>query len=304
MNQIVENNARKLLRQLFSQGFQLKKVPSPTSDIFVAEFLDDTPPAIIKIPRAVNEEALREQRILDSLEGTGIPVPQVLYTQENYPAGNMVYTISRYVKGPSLREVIKWNDDRTHTIFTQIGRLAGQLARLPLNLVPDAFGPQEVQDNELQWWENQLDFISRHRGTTRLLEQIYHAARGIMLNLPLVFGHRDGVQVVTDGSKVFLIDVGSAGANWPDADFARLLYGNMVWHGGDEFRVWREAVQAAYLDHRELSDADVERILILMSYYALRDAAMHASTGKSTHVDRLYVLAEYILHEARRWFRR
>ena len=94
MNQIVENTARKLLRQLYSQGFQLRGINSPTSDIFVAEFLDDTPPVLMKIPRAVNEEALREQRILDSLEGTGIPVPQVLYTQENFPAGGMVYITS------------------------------------------------------------------------------------------------------------------------------------------------------------------------------------------------------------------
>lgn len=304
MNQIVESTARKLLRQLYNQGFQLKRIPSPTSDVFVAEFLDDTPPVILKFPRAVNEEALREQRILDSLEGTGIPVPQVMFTQENYEAGNMVYTISRYIKGPDIREVIRWNDERTTAIFTQVGRLAAQLARLPLNLVPDAFTPNDVQENELQWWENQQEFISRHRGTTKLLEQIYHAARGLMLNLPTVFGHRDGVQVVTDGSRVFLIDVGSAGANWPDADFARMLYGNMVWHGGDQFRVWREAAQSAYLERRELTDADVERILILMSFYAMRDAAMQAATGKSTHVDRLYVLAEYILHESRRWFRR
>ena len=304
MNQIVENTARKLLRQLYNQGFQLRGINSPTSEIFVAEFLDDSPPVIMKIPRAVNEEALREQRILDSLEGTGIPVPQVLYTQENFPAGNLVYTISRYIKGPDIREVIKWNDDRTHAIFTQIGKLTGQLARLPLNLIPDGFSPQEVQENELQWWENQLEFVSRHRGTTRLLDQIYHAARGIMLSLPQAFGHRDGVQAVTDGTKVYVIDVGSAGANWADADFARMLYGNMVWHGGDQFRIWREAAQAAYLEHRELSDADVERILILMSYYAMRDAATHASTGRSTHVDRLYVLAEFILHESRRWFRR
>ena len=304
MNQIVENTTRKLLRQLYSQGFQLRKIPSPTSEIFITEFLDDTPPVIIKIPRAVNEEALREQRILDSLEGTGIPVPKILYTQENYSAGGMVYTISNYIKGPDLREVIKWNDERTHIVFTQIGKLAAQLARLPMNLVPDAITPQETQDAELQWWENQLDFVSRHRGTTKILEQIYHAARGIMLNLPLVFGHRDGVQVVTDGSKVYLIDVGSAGANWPDADFARLLYGNMVWHGGDQYRVWREAAQAAYLSGREFTDADVERILILMSYYAMRDAATHTASGRTTHVDRLYVLAEYILHESRRWFKR
>ncbi len=304
MNQIVENTARKLLRQLYTQGFQLRRVPSPTSDIFVAEFLDETPPVIVKIPRAVNQEALREQRILDSLEGTGIPVPQVFYTQENVPAGNMVYTVSRYVKGPDVREVIKWNDERTHTVFTQVGKLAAQLARLPMNLVPDAITPIETQEAELQWWENQLDFISRHRGTTKLLEQIYHAARGIMLTLPPVFGHRDGVQFVTDGTRVYLIDVGSAGANWPDADFARMLYGNMVWHGGDQARVWREAAQGAYLGDRDFSDADVERILILMSFYAMRDAAIHASTGRTTHVDRLYVLAEYILHEARRWFRR
>jgi hypothetical protein len=228
----------------------------------------------------------------------------VLCTQENHPVGSLVYTVFRYIRGPSIREVVSWNDERTQRTFAQIGELTLQLSRVSLPLVPDALSPDEVQAQELQWWEDNNAWIARHRGTTRLLEYIWHAARGILLVPPTVFGHRDGVQCVTDGTKVHLIDAGSAGANWPDADYARLIYGGYAWYGGEEFKVWRETAQQAYFEGRTPSDADVERVLILMAYYAIREAAIYAGSNRGRHVDYMYHLAELFLVEGKKWFGR
>lgn len=302
MSQSLETNIKILIRKLFGSGFQLRPVPSETSTIFIAEFGENKDSLVIKLARDATSELQREQRILDELDALQIPVPTVLYTQENHPFNNRLYTITRYIPGPDMDQVIRWNDQRTHRIFTQIALVTRQLTTVSLEQIPDAFPPEQIQADELQWWEDNLEIIARNRNTTRLLEQVYHAARGIMLNLPSVFGHRDGVQCVTDGEKVFLVDVGAAGANWPDADFARALYACCAWHHGLDFPVWREALQTAYLEGRDLNDADAERIIIFMVYYALRDAAHYASIGKNNRVNRLFNLAEFLLMESRKWF--
>ncbi|GEM_PF-6016208 len=304
MTKIVQNTARKILEELYSANFQLHPLQSATSDVFLTEFHDGSEPVLIKIPRATNEEAIREQRVVDALESIHIPVPPVLCTQENKPVGSLVYTVFRYIRGPSIREVVAWNDERTQRTFAQIGELALQLSRVSPAMVPEALTAEEVQAQELQWWEDHNPWIARHRGTTRLLEYIWHAARGILLVPPTVFGHRDGVQVVSDGARVHLIDAGSAGANWPDADYARLIYGGYAWYGGEEHKVWREATQQAYFEGRTPTDADVERILILMAFYAIREAAIYSSTDRNRHVDYMYHLAEMFLVEGKKWFGR
>ena len=304
MDVATENTARKIVRKLFTGGFQLRPLPSQTSIVLGVDFTDGREGVVLKIPTNNEQEILREQRILDAMDSADIPVPQVLYTQENNPVDESVYTIMRRITGPSLHDVIHNDDQQTEAIFTKIGDLTARLAALDPTCIPDALHLQRTQADELNWWETHLDFITRHRLTTSPLDHIYHAARGIMLAPPTAFGHRDGVQVVTDGSNVFLVDVGSAGMNWPDADFARLLYAGVAWYDGAMQRVWREAVQEAYLQNRDLSDADVERILIFMIYYALRDAAQYAVSGKTSHVEDQYQIADYFLKSAREWFGR
>ena len=304
MTRIVQNTARKILEELYSVSFQLHPLQSATCDVFLTEFHDGSEPVLIKIPRATTEEAIREQRVVDALESIHIPVPSVICTQENKPVGSLVYTIFRYIRGPAIQDIIAWDDQRTQRTFTQIGELALQLSRVNLAMVPEALRPEEVQAQELQWWEDYNPWVSRHRETKRLLEYIWHAARGILLVPPTVFGHRDGVQVVSDGASVRLIDAGAAGANWPDADYARLIFGGYAWHGGQPFKVWREAAHRAYFEGRTPTDADVERILILMAYYAIREAAVNADKDRSRHVDQMYDLAQMFLSDGKQWFGR
>lgn len=304
MNLTPENTARNVLRHLYPDSFQLRRIASDTKDVFLAEFAGGGEQVLIKMPRGQNPEFVREQRILDQLESAGIAVPPILYTQENRPFGELIYTIQHYVKGPTIAQVMKWDDDRTEVIFANIGQLAAQLSAVSFAAVPDALLAETTQEHELQWWEDYLDFVSRHRGTSPVIWQIFHAARGIMLSPPTVFGHRDGVQVVTDGESIYLVDVGSAGANWLDGDFARMLYGGIVWHGGDEYDTWWKAAQNAYFIGRRPSDADVERIIILMVYYALRDAGMAASAGRTSRVDQLYDYANFFINDVRKWFGR
>lgn len=304
MDIVAENSARQILRQIYSGGFQLRPLPSENSSVFLVEFPDDRETVVLKLPKHKTDELEREQRILDTLESLGIPVPQVLYTQENQQVGNAFYTITRYIEGPSIGEIIANDDSQTEAIFSQIGRLAADLSAIPLEQIPDALEAEKVQRDELDWWEKHLDFLTRHRRTTRVLELLYHAARGILLVPPTVFGHRDGVQVVTDGRQVYVMDVGASGYNWPDADFARLLYAGIARYDGANHRIWHEAVRQSYLQSRELSDADVERIIILMIYYAVRDAAYLAAAGKGSHVEAQFDIADYCLSDVRQWFGR
>jgi hypothetical protein len=304
MNSAAETTARNILRDLYTETFQLRRLVSQNKELFVAEFLNGDEPVILKMPRQPNLEFTREQKISDELETAGLPIPPIYFTQENRPFGDIAYTVQKYVQGPNLAQVIEWNDDRTDMIFNNIGQLAAQLSAVPFSSVPDALLAETTQAHELQWWEDYMGLINRHRGTTPLIWQLYHAARGIMLVPPVHFGHRDGVQVVTDTSSIFLVDVGSSGANWPDADFARLLYGGIVWHNGQRFPTWHKAAQAAYFAGRTVSDADVERIVILMVYYALRDAAKAVQEGKSTRVDQLYQYANHFITDVRTWFNR
>ena len=50
---------------------------------------------------------------------------------------------------------------------------------------------------------------------------------------PTIFGHRGGVEVITDGDATFtVIDWRDGGATWPHADLGQFLFGVQAWKGG------------------------------------------------------------------------
>jgi Ser/Thr protein kinase RdoA (MazF antagonist) len=121
MDIVQENTARHVLRNLYGGGFQLRGLGSQSSAVFVAEFSDGREAVVLKLPRNKGDELVREQRILDALETIHVPVTPLLYTQENHPVDALVYTVTRYIHGPDLGQVLAAEDERTEAIFAQVG---------------------------------------------------------------------------------------------------------------------------------------------------------------------------------------
>ena len=109
---------------------------------------------------------------------------------------------------------------------------------------------------------------------------------------PTVFGHRGGVEVITDGDATFtVIDWRDGGATWPHADLGQFLFGVKAWKGG-----WHEDLMPplmdGYLDGRPLDAEIAQAAHTWEAYKALLIALYLEGLGRTEWTRHLVGIAE------------
>ena len=251
------------------------------------------PDKALKVPHEYAHFVTDEQAVMRALFSLGLEVPPIEFTQEDHPPAPCPFTAMPLIVGRSFEDIYQRDRHAAFRTFERIGRFTVGLASIPLDGVPGSVGVEEARETALNaWWEPQHAALRRHDLYCADFERVFQEVRGLMTAPPTVFGHRGGVEVITDGATTFgVIDWRDGGATWPHADLGQFLFGVKAWKGG-----WHEDLMPplmdGYLGGRPL-DAEVAHVLFMWeAYQALLIALYLEGLGRAEWTRHLVGIAE------------
>jgi Ser/Thr protein kinase RdoA (MazF antagonist) len=287
--------ARQIAAAIYGITPQVHRFDSENSDVYRLDFGGALPDRVIKIDRGNGLDLVRtEQRIIRGLAALGLEVPPLEQIQEDLPHASVAFTIMPLLQGRRLGEIYREDPRRGARTFERIGRFIARLQDVPQERVPGSWGPEQAREQHQVWWTEQYEQFRRHPLFSPRLETAFLDARELIQRPPAYFGHRDSVQIITDGGSIFAVmDWGEAGACWRLYDLAFFIHAVEAWLGdGFAGTDWYERLLGGFLEGRTF-DAQMKRELRVWETLAyLTDAMYFEQTGRSEFTQNLFAFAE------------
>lgn len=284
--------ATELGRRVFGQTPLVSRFQAVRSDVFRLDFERGTPAHLIKIAREDPASIVREQNVLQALLNLQFEVPPLEATQADHPGALRPFTVMPVIIGTSAAAIYTQDARRGAAVFERLGRFLGRLATVPPGSIPAGMTADEARRCELTALEEQQAALNASKWFRKDHTRCFQDARRLLEGPPEWFGHREGGQLITDGSQVFtVIDWGEAGAVWPYADLARHIHAMRAWHdlwGGQ----WLSRLLQGFGSVRPLADGWIEVVEAWLLYFCLRDAAALVKTDRSYSIPRLLKLMQ------------
>ena len=267
--------------------------PSEESRVYRLDFGGALPDKALKVPHQYAHFVTDEQAVMRALSGRGLDVPPIEFTQEDYPQAPCPFTAMPLIVGRSFEDIYQRDRRAAVRTFERIGRFTAGLAAVPLDGVPGSVGVEAARENALEgWWERQHAALRRHALYRADFERVFQEARGLMAPPPTVFGHRGGVEVLTDGDSTFtVIDWRDGGATWPHADLGQFLFGVKAWKGGWHADLMPPLMDG-YLGGRPLDAETAQALSTWEAYQALLIALYLEGQGRTEWTASLVGIAE------------
>ncbi len=279
----------------------LHRFHSEESRVYRLDFAGARPDKTLKVPNEYAHFVTDEQAVMRALLGLGLEVPRIEFTQEDHPQAPCPFTAMPLIVGQSFEDIYRCDPRSAFRTFDRIGRFIAGLASIPLGSVPGGAGTEEAQENALDvWWERQHFALRQHALCCDDFERIFQEARVLMTPPPTAFGHRGGVEVITDGGPTFaVVDWRDGGATWPHADLGQFLFGVKAWKGG-----WHDDLLPplldGYLGGRPLDAGTAHVLCIWEAYQALLIALYLDGLGRAEWTPHLIGIAASAISAGKR----
>ena len=274
---------------------------SEESRVYRLDFGGALPDKVLKVPNHYAHFVTDEQAVMGALSGLSLEVPPTEFTQQDHPQAPCPFTVMPLIIGRSFEDIYQRDRRAAFRTFERIGRFTAGLASIPLDGVPGSVGSEEARGDALDvWWEQQHSSLRRHALDCADFERVFQEARGLMTTPPTIFGHRGGVEVITDGDSTFtVIDWRDGGATWPHADLGQFLFGVKAWKGG-----WHDDLMPplmdGYLAGRALDAETAHALYTWEAYQALLIALYLEGLGWGEWTRHLIGIAEAAISAGRR----
>jgi aminoglycoside phosphotransferase (APT) family kinase protein len=310
-----QHHIRHVAKYFYGTIPTLQPFQSCYNDVYRLNFRGRLPDRVIKVSRLRTRctggewggcgEILREQSVIRALAARGFEVPEIEFTQDDYPAASIPFTLMPFYPGQSLPELYQ-NDPRTaQRVVRRMGSFIARLGQLSYGDVGAGFGPHVVQRSELECWQANREHFREHSLYSSRFDPVFAQVRELLEQPPVRFGHRDGVQVIADDKDQFVvIDWGPAGATWRMADLGRRLHLWTVYDAdyGRETNglvsVMDRCLMGKISDHDERAELGAWRI-----YDCLRDAMFFDRNGQNARACDLIGLAERLAGSLANWWK-
>lgn len=252
-------------------------IPSEEAHVFRLDFDGARPDIVVKAERPGSCKVAREAVLFPHLSQWDIPIPRLESTHADMPNAPFSFLLMDFVPGAHLETFPAAETEFGESFFHRLGSMIARINAIPLDQVPTDFA---VTPYVSQWQTAAVAHARRVLYDQPGCEGILADVEKVWSTSPSSFCHCQGVQVLTDGATLAIVDWGNAGAAPRMRDLAYFCFDFGVAFGSDPGALWRRWVLKGYASTHPLSPEEEDELRILESYAAL-DAAIKVPGRRS-----------------------